>query len=109
MTPPLLADAEMQDRRATLRDDLAALLSEARSPDAYTARARPTFLYVMYALLLWSVPVGIIAAVQPAMADAIVRGMGGYLGAIPEPLYALFGTGYLGYTFARQWGETKKR
>ena len=24
---------------------------------------------------------------------------------LPEPLYALFGTGYLGYTAARQWGK----
>ena len=28
-----------------------------------------------------------------------------YLSALPEPLYALFGTGYLGYTAARQWGK----
>lgn len=25
-----------------------------------------------------------------------------YLNGLPEPLYALFGTGYLGYTAARQ-------
>ena len=28
-----------------------------------------------------------------------------YLSGLPEPLYALFGTGYLGYTAARQWGK----
>jgi hypothetical protein len=26
---------------------------------------------------------------------------------IPEELYALFGTGYLGYTAARTWGKVK--
>jgi hypothetical protein len=31
--------------------------------------------------------------------------MNSYLGGLPEPLYALFGTGYLGYTAARQWGK----
>jgi hypothetical protein len=31
--------------------------------------------------------------------------MNAYLGGLPEPLYALFGTGYLGYTAARQWGK----
>jgi hypothetical protein len=78
-------------------------------PDAWTARARPTFLYVMYALLLWSIPLGLIAAVRPAMAAAITRGMAAYLAAIPEPLYALFGTGYLGYTVAREWGKGRAR
>jgi hypothetical protein len=87
---------------------LAALLHEVRSEDRWQARARPTFLYVMYALLLFAIPVGVVAAVAPATADAIVRGMTGYLAALPEPLYALFGTGYLGYTFARQWGETRR-
>ena len=30
-----------------------------------------------------------------------------YLAGIPEPLYALFGTGYLGYSAMRQWGKAK--
>ena len=50
---------------------------------------------------------GLIAAVRPATADAIARGMNAYLNGIPEPLYALFGTGYLGYTAARTWGKVK--
>jgi hypothetical protein len=33
--------------------------------------------------------------------------MNAYLGGIPEELYALFGTGYLGYTAARAWGKAK--
>ena len=85
--------------------EIAALLAEARSDDRWTSRARPSFLYVMYALLLWSIPLGLIAAVRPALAHAIAAGMSGYLAALPEPLYALFGTGYLGYTVARQWGK----
>ena len=75
--------------------------------DSWTRRARPAFLYVMYALLLWSVPMGLIAGVAPATAAAIIAAMRGYFHAIPEPLYALFGTGYLGYTAARAWGKAK--
>ena len=30
-----------------------------------------------------------------------------YLAGIPESLWALFGTGYLGYTAARQWGKVR--
>ncbi|MBB4633135.1 hypothetical protein [Sphingosinicella soli] len=44
---------------------------------------------------------------DPATAKAIGQGMGAYLEAIPEPLYMLFGTGYLGYTAARSWGKAK--
>ena len=76
-------------------------------PDPLVERARPAFLYVMYALLLWSLPMSWIAAWRPEVAAAMTRGMAAYLAAIPEPLYTLFGTGYLGYTVARSWGKAK--
>ena len=82
-------------------------MTAAPPPDRWVTRARPAFLYVMYALLLWSIPMGIVAAVRPDVAAAMARGMGAYLSAIPEPLYALFGTGYLGYTAARTWGKVR--
>lgn len=84
-----------------------AMLIEVESNDPWTCRARPAFLYVMYALLLWAIPMGLIAGVRPDMAEAITRGMRAYLESLPEPLYALFGTGYLGYTAARAWGKAK--
>jgi hypothetical protein len=86
---------------------LSAIVAEARSADPWTSRARPSFLYVMYALLLWSLPMGLVAAFRPETAHDIAAGMNAYLAGIPEPLYALFGTGYLGYTAARQWGKLK--
>lgn len=75
--------------------------------DAYAARARPTFLYVMYAMILWSLPIGLIAAVSPETARRIADGMTRYLSALPEALYALFASGYLGYATLRQWGKVK--
>lgn len=90
-----------------LERQMAAIVAEANSSDPWTSRARPSFLYVMYALLLWSIPMGLIAAVNPGMAQGIARGMNAYLSGIPEELYALFGTGYLGYTAARAWGKAK--
>jgi len=91
----------------TLRTQLSAILTEAQSVDPWTSRARPSFLYVMYALLLWAIPMGLIAAARPEMSEAIAHGMNAYLAGIPDPLYALFGTGYLGYTAARSWGKAK--
>ncbi len=90
-----------------LRTQMSAILSEAASADPWTSRARPSFLYVMYAIILWAIPMGLIAAAQPQTARDIANGMNAYLAGIPEPLWTLFGTGYLGYTVARQWGKTK--
>ena len=90
-----------------VRVQMSAILAEAQSADPWTSRARPSFLYVMYLLLLWSIPMGLIAAFRPDAARDIANGMNAYLSGIPEPLYALFGTGYLGYTVARQWGKIR--
>ncbi len=86
---------------------MAAILAEANARDPWTSRARPSFLYVMYVLILFALPMGVLAAFNPGAAQDISAGMNAYLGGLPEPLYALFGTGYLGYTAARQWGKVK--
>lgn len=86
---------------------LQAIVAEAQSTDPWTSRARPSFLYVMYALILTALPMGILSAFNPAAARDIAEGMNTYLGGLPEELYMLFGTGYLGYTAARQWGKVK--
>jgi len=90
-----------------VRVQMSAIIAEAGSTDPWTSRARPSFLYVMYAIILWAIPMGLIAATQPEMAKNIAAGMNAYLGGIPDPLWTLFGTGYLGYTVARQWGKAK--
>ena len=90
-----------------LQARLSAILAEAQSSDPWTSRARPSFLYVMYAMILWALPMGLIASFRPEAARDIAAGMNAYLTGLPEPLYALFGTGYLGYTAARQWGKVK--
>lgn len=88
-----------------LQARLSAIIAEAGSRDPWTSRARPSFLYVMYAIILWSLPMGLISAFSPERAAAIASGIGAYLNGLPEPLYALFGTGYLGYSAMRQWGK----
>jgi len=90
---------------AEINARLSAIVAEANSHDPWTSRARPSFLYVMYVLLLWALPMGLLAMFSPDRAQAIAAGMNAYLSGLPEPLYALFGTGYLGYTAARQWGK----
>ena len=79
----------------------------ARPTDPWTSRARPTFLYVMYVMILWAIPMGLIAAFEPRVAASVVGGMTAYLKGIPDSLWALFGTGYLGYTAARSLGKAR--
>lgn len=86
---------------------LSAIVAEANSTDPWTSRARPSFLYVMYVMLLAALPMGVLSAFSPDMAQDIGNGITAYLRGLPDELYALFGTGYLGYTAARQWGKAK--
>ena len=102
-----LIKLEGSQEMESLKVQLSAIVADANSADPWTSRARPSFLYMMYALILWAIPMGLISAANPAIGEAVARGMTAYLRGIPEELYALFGTGYLGYTVAREWGKAK--
>ena len=69
-----------------LETQLQAIVAEANSPDPWTSRARPSFLYVMYVLLLTALPMGVLSAFNPAAAHEIAAGMNAYLAGLPEPL-----------------------
>lgn len=90
-----------------LANNFEVLGAETRSADRWVSRARPTFLYVIYAMILWALPMGLVAAINPRISHAITTGMTDYLSALPAELYTLFGTGYLGYATLRQWGKTR--
>ena len=92
---------------AEIQSRLSAIIAEANSTDPWTSRARPSFLYVMYAMILWALPVGVLSLFLPDVAARLAGSMTAYLRGLPDELYALFGTGYLGYTAARAWGKAK--
>ncbi|MCW3796317.1 holin family protein [Sphingomonas sp. BN140010] len=102
-----LLKLEGDQEAAAIAQQMQAIVAEASSADPWTSRARPSFLYVMYVLVLWAIPMGLISAADPAKATAIANGMTAYLRGLPNELYTLFGTGYLGYTAARTWGKVK--
>ncbi|MFC3097824.1 holin family protein [Alteraurantiacibacter palmitatis] len=102
-----LLNLEATQELKLIETRMSAILAEAQSPDPWTSRARPSFLYVIYAMILFAMPMGVLSAFRPQAALDIAAGMNAYLNGLPEPLYALFGTGYLGYTAARQWGKVK--
>lgn len=86
---------------------LSAILAEAQSKDPWTSRARPTFLYVMYIMILSSIPMGVLSVFRPLMAAQVATGMQAWLAAIPTELWTVFGVGYLGYTGARSLIDKK--
>ncbi|WP_421921609.1 holin family protein [Marinobacter salarius] len=94
---------EMQQRGELkeLETRMSAILAEAQSKDPWTSRARPSFLYVMYAMILASIPMGVLHAFDPSLAVGIADGMKAWLSAIPQEMWVLFGVGYTGYTYAR--------
>jgi hypothetical protein len=67
-----------------LQTQMSAIVAEANSTDPWTSRARPSFMYVMYIIILCSLPMGVLAAFRPQMATAIATGMNSYLAGIPD-------------------------
>ena len=90
-----------------IQTQLSAIIAEAKSPDPWTSRARPSFLYVVYILLLWSIPMGVLTIFKPEAAASFTLGFKGWMEAIPEPIIVLFGTVMTGYVVSRGYEKTK--
>jgi len=86
---------------------LKAIITEAQSADPWTSRARPSFLYVVYVLLLFSLPMGLVSAVSPETAINVAKGMQNWLAAIPASIVELFQWVMLGYVGARSVEKVK--
>ena len=56
-------------------------------------------------MLLTGIPLGIVSVYDTTMATKVAFGFNAWLSAIPEPLYTLFGAGYLGHTGFRSWDK----
>lgn len=100
-----LARLQQEGALDEARAQLSAILAEAASPDPWTSRARPAFLYVMYAVILGCLAGGIVGIWWPAHVATAAQNVAALLGAIPESLWWLFGAGYLGYTGARSFDK----
>lgn len=91
-----------------MKTKLSAIIAEAQSADPWTSRARPSFLYVVYILLLWSLPMGVLFVFNPDAATRFTDGFKAWMNAIPEPVLTLFGTVMLGYVVGRSYEKTKR-
>jgi hypothetical protein len=109
LIPDADAKAKAQLELAKLHQEgqLSAIIAEAQSADPWTSRARPSFLYVVYILLLWSIPMGVLSVVNPEAATAFTVGFKGWLVAIPEEILQLFGVVMTGYVLGRSYEKVK--
>lgn len=102
-----LMKMEQEGRFEEMRIRMSALIAEAQSPDPWTSRARPSFLYVMYLMILMAIPVGFAQVFNPAAVATFTAGVQAWLNAMPEDLWWLFGTGFLGYAGMRSIEKRK--
>jgi hypothetical protein len=91
-----------------MKTALSAIIAEANSSDPWTSRARPSFLYLFYLIVAFLVIIApIIGVFFPDQMGKFFINVAAGFGAIPEPMWWTFTTGYLGYTAARQVGKIK--
>ncbi|MFA6125546.1 3TM-type holin [Sphingomonas sp.] len=86
---------------------LSAIMAEAKSTDPWTSRARPSFLYVVYILILTAIPMGILSAFSAETAAAIAAGFKAWLASIPPDIVELFQWVMLGYIGGRSFEKVK--
>ena len=110
--PAQKAEANLKLQQLAQQGDLTelnksfdAIIAEAQSSDKWTSRARPSFMYVMYIMILSSIPFGIGYAIEPSGAMQVAEGLKSWLSAIPDSMWALFGAGYVGYSVSRSYDK----
>jgi len=89
-----------------LKISMSAILAEANSKDPWTSRARPSFLYVVYLLLLWSIPMGFMFMYSPEASANFTAGFKAWMDAIPLAIIDLFKAVMLGYIGGRSIEKT---
>jgi hypothetical protein len=109
-----LLKLEQEGELKQLSARMSAITAEAESEDKWTSRARPSFMYVFYVVILSLVLVApVIGVFHPDQMKLFFENVAMGFKAIPEELWWLFGTGYLGYSgfrsMEKRGGFNKKK
>jgi hypothetical protein len=85
------------------------MVAEAASNDPWTSRARPSFLYVFYVVVIvLTLLAPFLGIFFPNQMNQFYVNVAAGFKAIPESMWATFTVGYLGYTGARTYEKNKK-
>lgn len=91
-----------------LETRMSVIIAEASSADPWTSRARPSFLYVFYFVILsLTVVAPVIGVFHPEGMELFFNNVGKGFAALPEELWWTFSAGYLGYAGARTFEKRK--
>lgn len=103
-----LAVMQQNGELKELETRMSAILAEANSADPWTSRARPSFMYVFYfIIIMMTVVLPIVGIFNPeAMMQFYAHSKAGF-DAIPDELWWCFTAGYLGYSGARTLEKRK--
>lgn len=117
--PERVSAKEKQDLERELTLEMmgqsgAAIEAEAKSEDSYVRRARPTFLYIMYLVIIFNyifIPVTQQFALILLASGMIESNLTNALTPLqlPKEMWYLFGSGFLGYAGARTWEKINSK
>lgn len=100
---------EQEGELEELSTRMSAIMSEAESNDPWTSRARPSFMYVFYVVILSLVIVApILGIFYPDQMQTFFGNVGLGFKAIPQELWWTFTSGYLGYGAFKTFEKKKK-
>lgn len=103
-----LQKEQNQQALSELQISMSAILAEANSQDPWTSRARPSFLYLFYFVIIALVVIApIVGVFKPESMSLFFDNVGKGFNAIPEPMWWTFSAGYLGYTGTRTYEKIK--
>lgn len=94
-----LMELDQNGQLGELQLQMSGILAEANSADPWTSRARPSFMYVFYAIVIFMVMAApVIGVFFPDKMDLFFMNVTKGFNAIPEALWWTFTAGYLGYS-----------
>lgn len=103
-----LEKLEKEGELKTLSTRLEAIMAEAESDDPWTSRARPSFMYVFYLVIISLVILApTLGVFFPDQMELFFTNVGKGFKAIPEELWWTFTSGYLGYGAYRTYEKRK--
>lgn len=94
-----LLELDQQGRLTELQLQMSAIVAEANSADPWTSRARPSFMYLFYAIVTFMVIMApMIGVFFPDKMDLFFMNVNKGFLAIPEAMWWTFTAGFLGYS-----------
>lgn len=103
-----LLELDQQGRLGELQLQMSAIVAEANSQDPWTSRARPSFLYLFYVIVMFMVMAApMIGVFYPEKMDLFFMNVGKGFGAIPEQMWWAFTAGFLGYSGSKSFEAVK--